>query len=118
MLETAESLLHAGVAGLRILVEALSAGVIAWGIVLVVVGLLRHLVTPREHDFSSVRLQLAHYLVLALELQLAADILATTVAPSWDGVGKLAAIAVIRTALNYFLNKEMREDEQAARRPS
>ncbi|WP_229440758.1 DUF1622 domain-containing protein [Massilia sp. BSC265] len=52
----------------------------------------------------------ARYLTLALELQLAADILSTSVSPSWDQIGKLAAIAVIRTALNYFLNKELQHE--------
>lgn len=47
---------------------------------------------------------------LALEFQLGSDILSTAVAPSWDQIGKLAAIAVIRTVLNYFLTKEMGEE--------
>lgn len=38
---------------------------------------------------------------------LAADILLTAVAPTWDEIAKLAAIATIRTALNYFLQKEI-----------
>ena len=45
--------------------------------------------------------------MLALEFTLAADILKTAVAPSWDDIGKLAAIATVRTALNYFLQKEV-----------
>jgi uncharacterized membrane protein len=46
---------------------------------------------------------------VALELLLGADVLATAVAPSWDDIGKLAAIAVLRTALNYVLGKELKE---------
>ncbi|HLG39410.1 MAG TPA: DUF1622 domain-containing protein, partial [Chitinophagaceae bacterium] len=46
---------------------------------------------------------------VALELMLGADVLATAVAPSWNDIGQLAAIAVIRTALNYFLGKELKE---------
>jgi uncharacterized membrane protein len=45
---------------------------------------------------------------VSLELLLGADVLATAVAPSWDDIGKLAAIAVLRTALNYFLEKELK----------
>jgi uncharacterized membrane protein len=48
---------------------------------------------------------------VALELLLAADILATAIAPTWDDIGKLAAIAVLRTALNYFLERELRSSE-------
>lgn len=38
-----------------------------------------------------------------------ADVLATTVAPTFEALGKLGAIAIIRTFLNYFLNKELIE---------
>jgi uncharacterized membrane protein len=58
---------------------------------------------------TSVRLSLARYLALALELQLGADILSTAVAPSWDQIGKLGAIAAIRTSLNFFLMRELQE---------
>ena len=58
-------------------------------------------------DFVQARLTLARFLAIALEFQLGADILSTAVAPSWDATGKLAAIAAIRTALNYFLNREI-----------
>jgi uncharacterized membrane protein len=47
------------------------------------------------------------WLALALEFQLGADILGTTVAPTLDSLTRLALIAVIRTFLNYFLGKEL-----------
>jgi uncharacterized membrane protein len=47
--------------------------------------------------------------ILALEFALAADIVRTAIAPTWDGIGHLAAIAVIRTVLNYFLERDMAE---------
>jgi uncharacterized membrane protein len=95
---------------LRLLVEALGAVVIAAGVVVVVASLLRQLLSQRGGSFIPVRLTFARYLTLALELQLAADILSTSVAPTWDRIGKLAAIAVIRTALNYFLGKELKDE--------
>ena len=45
---------------------------------------------------------------VSLELLLGADVLETAVAPTWDDIGQLAAIAGIRTALNFFLEKELR----------
>jgi uncharacterized membrane protein len=69
-------------------------------------------------DKNSVRLTLARYMALALEFQLGADILATSVAPSWDMIGKLGAIAVLRTALNHFLTREMAQDGEARKRRS
>jgi uncharacterized membrane protein len=63
-------------------------------------------------SFTSARSALSRFLVLALEFQLAADILETSVAPKWAQIGQLAAIAAIRTALNYFLSREIAEEQQ------
>lgn len=60
-----------------------------------------------ESDKDIIRIRLGRWLALALEFELAADILGTAIAPSWDEIGKLAAIIVLRTALNYFLQKEI-----------
>jgi uncharacterized membrane protein len=109
--EVVESNVQIAVEWLRLAVESLGALVIGAGILVAVWGIARRL-AHASPDFVSVRLQFARYLTLALELQLAADILSTSVAPTWERIGKLAAIAVIRTALNYFLNKEMREEQR------
>jgi uncharacterized membrane protein len=58
------------------------------------------------------RVQFGSSLTLALELLPAADILRTAVTPTWNDIGKLATIAAIRTVLNYFLEKELRQMEQ------
>jgi|SRR6516164_5972157 uncharacterized membrane protein len=50
----------------------------------------------------------AEWLVLALEFLLAADILRTAISPTWSDIGKLAAIAAIRTFLNYYLSLDLR----------
>jgi len=112
MFEQVERQVRDYVEWLRLLVEALGALVIAAGVVLVVLSLLRHLLFERGNSFTPIRLAFARYLTLALELQLAADILSTSVAPTWDRIGKLAAVAVIRTALNYFLNKELQAESR------
>lgn len=67
-------------------------------------------VSDRDTPFLLLRIRLGSWLALALEFQLGADILGTTVAPSWDSLGKLGAIAIIRTFLNYFLNQELVEE--------
>ena len=54
-----------------------------------------------------VRLRLGRWLSLVLEFELAADILRTAVAPTWTEIGQLAAIAALRTALNFFLQREI-----------
>jgi uncharacterized membrane protein len=57
-------------------------------------------------------LGLARWMLLSLEFMLAADIIRSVIAPTWDAIGQLGAIAVIRTFLNYFLEKDL---EHAAR---
>ena len=61
----------------------------------------------QEFPFNTVRLRFGLWLALALEFQLGADILSTTVAPTTQDLSRLALIAIIRTFLNYFLSKEM-----------
>ncbi len=112
-----EQTVQSAVEWLRLLIETLGALVIAAGIVIAVAGLLRHMAVRRGEDFTTIRLAFARYLALALELQLGADILSTAIAPTWDRIGKLAAIAVIRTALNFFLSREMKEEQGKEHRP-
>jgi uncharacterized membrane protein len=66
--------------------------------------------SPGSHeDMRSVWLDYARYLIAGLTFQLAADIVGTTVAPTWDEIGRLAAIAVTRTFLSYFLERDLTE---------
>lgn len=96
---------------LRLGVEFIGAMIVAIGVLVAVWAFFRTLLAGRHGDFPRVRLILAHYLVVALEFQLAADILSTAIAPTWEQIGKLGMIAVIRTALNFFLMREMRQEE-------
>jgi uncharacterized membrane protein len=94
------------------LIEACGAVVIMIG---AVVAIAKFAVTLARRDivrFNSVRLSLARFLVLGLEFQLAADVLRTAISPSFEEIGKLAAIAAIRTLLNYFLNREIAQEQQ------
>ena len=106
----AESAVISAVLWLKLGVETVGATIIALGILSAGWLLLKALAKRQTADFTAIRLALARYLALALEFQLGADILSTAIAPSWEQIGKLGAIAVIRTALNYFLSREMREE--------
>lgn len=110
MWESAESTVSAGVQWLRLGVELIGALIISLGVLLAASAFVTALITRRIADFNAIRLLLARYLALALEFQLGADILSTAIAPTWDALGKLAAIAVIRTGLNYFLSREIQAE--------
>jgi uncharacterized membrane protein len=60
-----------------------------------------------ESATEDVRFRLSRWLVLALEFQVAADILRTAVAPTWNEIGQLAAVIALRTILNFFLQMEI-----------
>ena len=59
----------------------------------------------------------ASWIMLALEFALAADIVDTAIAPTWDDIGRLAAIAAIRTVLNWFLERDIEEAAHAPEVP-
>jgi uncharacterized membrane protein len=105
-----ESVINA-VQWLKLAVEMTGALVIGLGVLTAGYQFVRMLLPPRAENYNAIRLTLARYLALALEFQLGADILSTAIAPSWDEIGKLGAIAVIRTGLNYFLMREMHEEK-------
>ncbi|MGY1686189.1 DUF1622 domain-containing protein [Geodermatophilus sp. SYSU D00867] len=101
-------------------VGVMVAVVEACGAVVIVVGALwafaRFLWVGLRRGGSSafvpVRLTLGRFLALGLEFQLASDVLRTAVAPSFRELGQLAAVAAIRTALNWFLSKEIAEERR------
>lgn len=97
---------------LRLAIETVSIILVTVGAAVAVVLLVRTLVAPQTGSLNRVRLTFGRALVLGLEFQLAADIIGTAVSPSWDQLGKLGAIAVIRTFLNFFLTRELKEEER------
>jgi uncharacterized membrane protein len=69
-------------------------------------------------SFTAIRLDLGRFLAMGLEFQLGSDLLRTAVAPTFHEIGQLAAIAAIRTALNFFLAREIREEREEGQRRS
>jgi uncharacterized membrane protein len=72
----------------------------------------------RRHSIGlrkAVWRRFAVWILMALEFMLAADIARTMVSPSWRDIGQLAAIAAIRTALNFFLERDIERAERPAR---
>ena len=114
----AEVWVRVAVEWLRLIVETIGAGIVAIGVVLAGLLFVKALIARRVADFNAIRLTLARYLALALEFQLGADILSTAVAPSWTQIGKLGAIAIIRTTLNYFLSREMQDERSSVQNAS
>ncbi len=107
--------LHQVAFGIKILLEFCAIVII----LIACLGSLKRLLcssarSSRVRLITSLRLELAHSLAFSLEFLLAADLVGTAVSPDWSAVGKLGAIVLIRTFLNYFLEKEVEELEKTA----
>jgi uncharacterized membrane protein len=103
-----------------LLIDFAAMIVIVAGTVEVLINATRAFFAPAsDHERREVWLRYASWLVAGLTLQLGADVIETAIRTSWDAVGRIAAVAVIRTFLNYFLESdlgEMRERQLQAKR--
>jgi uncharacterized membrane protein len=89
------------------LVELIGAVVIGVGVIVAFGAYVLSELRVRPRPYEEIRLLLGRFLALGLEFQLASDILGTAVSPTFAEIGKLGAIAAIRTILNYFLAQEI-----------
>ena len=65
-----------------------------------------------SHQLRDGYLRYAHWLITGLSFQLAADIIETAITPIWDEIGRLGVVALIRTFLNFFLERDLAEAKQ------
>ncbi len=90
--------------------EAIGAVVIFVGVLIAFALFVLSLLGLHRSSFEGVRLRLGRFLALGLEFQLGSDILSTAISPSFEEIGKLGAIAAIRTLLNLFLRHELEHE--------
>ena len=104
--------------GLRLLIRDAVLVIEAMAFFVVALGTAEAFVTGLRAAFSrsaadrrlrEIWLRYGRWLVAGLTFQLAADIIATSIAPNWQEIGQLGAIAVIRTFLNFFLARDLVE---------
>lgn len=101
-----------------VIIDAMALVVIVIGIVeAFFAGLWAVFPAPAHNRFREILICFGRWLVAGLTFQLAADIIGTSIAPSWQDVGQLSAIAVIRTFLNFCLERDLAElgNEDAGR---
>jgi uncharacterized membrane protein len=104
-----------------VFIDALALLVVVVGTVKACIGGLRLMFSSASgHEQRDVWLHYGRWLVAGLTFQLAADIIETSITTSWDAVGRIAAVAVIRTFLNFFLERDLAEvrERQAPRDPA
>lgn len=87
--------------------EVLAVICIAIGAIITTLSSVPALIRGSQTGYAQRWRNFAVWLALSLEFALAADIADTVIAPTWDDIGKLAAIAAIRTVLNLFLERDL-----------
>src|SRR6516165_3160584 len=105
---------------LGVISEPVIAAIDAIALLAVVVGtaevsvkVVRAMIKPLGTQEASIVWQrYARWLVAALTFQLAADIIETSISTSWQTIGRVGAIAVIRTFLNYFLERDVEQQQR------
>lgn len=105
-------ILHVSINNISFLLNIIGALIIIWGVILSLIEFLKKEITNRNESMQlneAIRLRLGSYLVLALEFFIAGDIIKTIITPTWESLGILGAIVVIRTVLSYFLTKDLKK---------
>jgi uncharacterized membrane protein len=112
-----EELLHQISHFVALGIEAIAIAVIGAGSIEATVNIIRLAVRSgaTNQDRRAIWLMYAHWLVAGLTFQLAADIVNTSLAPTWNELGRLATIAAIRTFLSFFLDRELDNTQRLQR---
>ncbi|WP_373539893.1 DUF1622 domain-containing protein [Chamaesiphon sp.] len=109
--------------GLKLLIGYLESGaeiaaalVIGVSVIQAFIRYIRQLFIQKQHIDATekIRFQLGRGLALGLEFTVASDILRTAIAPTRQDILNLGAIVLLRTLLNYFLEREIRQGEQSS----
>ena len=102
-----------------IIIDAMALIIIFVGTVEAFFNGIRVMFSSRSgHERRDIWLRQARWLIAGLTFQLAADIIETAITPSWEDIGRIGAIAAIRTALNYFLERDLTEVRDRQDEPS
>lgn len=96
-------------ASIALAIEAAGALLVAYGAAEAIYGSILAIARRRSlpGERKEVWLRFGVWLLLGLEFLLAADVVRSALSPTWQDIGQLAAIAAIRTFLNYFLERDL-----------
>lgn len=106
-------------------IDLIGIAIILLGFVVSLVGLALCLASgvglrKDLHDMHRVRVQLGTYILVGIEFMIASDIIHTVLTRELEDLAFVAALVAIRTAISFFLGRELMEvrhehDEDIAR---
>ena len=106
------SVFHDAINGISFGLNVVGSLVVIYGIFVSLLEFIKKEIVARAEAVSlneAIRIRLGSYLVLGLEFFIAGDIVKTIITPTWDSLGMLGAIVVIRTILSYFLTRDLKK---------
>ncbi|MDD5120276.1 MAG: DUF1622 domain-containing protein [Candidatus Omnitrophica bacterium] len=104
--------LHGIINNINLVLNIMGALIIIWGVCIALFEFIKNETGDRSKTTQlneTMRIRLGGYLVLALEFFIAGDIIKTIITPTWESLGILGAIIVIRTVLSYFLTIDLKK---------
>ena len=112
-----QHLVHVIAEIIHLAISAVGAFIVIWGTIGAVISFTAVKLSKKRDRLvlhtDEIRERLGAHLLLSLEIFIGADIVVSVVTPTWETVGLLAAIVVIRTVLSYFLTQEVEHTRQA-----
>jgi uncharacterized membrane protein len=120
-----ESVLHAHFGGLVTMLEWVAAAIVILSVAVMLIGLVRfvigflHAESTRDSDerarvINLERVELGRYILAALELLIVSDIIETALSLDLLNLVYLAILVLVRSAISYFLDRELAESRKAA----
>ena len=117
---TRESLLHAQLGPLVMLLDWIAVAISLLAILIMVIGTARFLIgflraeigrhpADRVRALNAERRELGRYILSALEVLIVSDILHTVISQSLASLLFLGALVAIRSVISYFLDREISE---------
>ena len=95
-----------------LVIDFVALAVIVFGTLQALLGMVRLFMSSSGHLRRDVWLRYARWLIAGLTFQLAADIIETSITTDWEAIARVAALAVIRTFLNYFLERDLEDTRE------
>ncbi|AMJ55310.1 MULTISPECIES: DUF1622 domain-containing protein [Stenotrophomonas] len=92
------------------IIDVMATLIVCFATAVAFVRVVQQVIKPDSHARArQIWLDYGRWLVAGLTFQLAADVIESSIVPSWEGIAQLGAVALIRTFLNYFLERDITE---------
>lgn len=94
----------------------LSVVILLWGVLTAGIDFIKnecfpintdHIRAARHNNF--IRTYLGSFVLLSLEVLIAADIIESIINPTWQDIIRLASVVLIRTIISFFLHREIED---------